>query len=169
MDAATAHPALSAARPPYGVAVSRRRPRRARLLGWSGITGALRRRGRRARDVTLLGTSIPGPPGEEGNCLLLVRARRVVGQVHYRLCADCEQGLITGLVIDEHLLGAGLGHRALSHLRFRHPGLTWRTTLDPRAAAGLARRRPRRAVAAGRLCLHASGGRSDATAVAPGV
>lgn len=76
--------------------------------------------------------------GEE--CLLLVHIRKVVGQVTYRACDECAQGVITDVVLDEPFRDCGLGTRALSHLRSRHPGVTWRTTMETRLTRGLLRR-----------------------------
>ncbi len=93
--------------------------------------------GRHGRPTsTLFGPSPPvqTPPAEQrgarhsrrGNIIgRLRRAYRAiefpVGQVHYRTCSDCAQGVITALVIDEHFGSTGLGNRAPSHLRSRPP------------------------------------------------
>ncbi|WP_406011099.1 hypothetical protein OG440_36905 [Streptomyces sp. NBC_00637] len=125
--------------------------------------GRHRRAGRRAgrwhrrwlsyRDVELLPSSSPeGGAGEE--CLLLVHIRKVVGRVTYRACAECAEGVITDVVLDEPFRDCGLGTRALSHLRSRHPDITWRTTLDRRLTRDLLHRMriPRAAVAGS--CSH---------------
>lgn len=106
------------------------------------ITGRFRRRILAYRAIEFLSTHIPdGPgsgPGEE--CLLLVHIRQVVGQVHYRMCADCARGVITAVAIDRRFHSTGLGTRALSHLRSRHPGIAWRSTLSMRTTRDLLRR-----------------------------
>ncbi|MFJ4950795.1 hypothetical protein [Streptomyces sp. NPDC088760] len=103
-------------------------------------TGRLRRRVLAYRAIDLLSTHIPDDPGPGDECLLLVHTRQVVGQVRYRICTDCAQGVITAVVIDERFHSTGLGTRALSHLRSRHPGLTWRSTLSKRTTRALLRR-----------------------------
>ncbi|MGW2615092.1 N-acetyltransferase [Streptomyces sp. NPDC001500] len=70
----------------------------------------------------------------------MVHIRKVVGQVTYRACDECAEGVITDVVLDEPFRDCGLGTRALSHLRSRHPGVTWRTTLETRLTRGLLRR-----------------------------
>ncbi|MGW4510005.1 GNAT family N-acetyltransferase [Streptomyces sp. NPDC004436] len=94
------------------------------------------------RAIDFLCTDLPDASGtgvEEG-CLLLVHIRRVVGQVRYRVCDACGRGVITAVVIDERFRGAGLGTRALSHLRSRHPGRTWTSPTTRHAALDLLRR-----------------------------
>lgn len=91
-------------------------------------------------------------PGEE--CLLLVHIRQVVGQVHYRICTDCAQGVITAIAIDERFHSTGLGTRALSHLRSRHPGLAWRSTLNLRTTRDLLRRMRIPTITADTHCTH---------------
>ncbi|MGV9567921.1 GNAT family N-acetyltransferase [Streptomyces sp. NPDC003480] len=103
-------------------------------------TGRLRRRVLAYRAIDFLSTHIPDDPGPGDECLLLVHTRQVVGQVRYRICTDCDQGVITAVVIDERFRSTGLGTRALSHLRSRHPGLTWRSTLSKRTTRDLLRR-----------------------------
>ncbi|MBW5423139.1 N-acetyltransferase [Streptomyces sp. BG9H] len=84
----------------------------------------------------------------------MVHVRKVVGRVTYRACAQCAEGVITDVVLDEPFRDSGLGTRALSHLRSRYPGVTWRTTLDRRLNRDLLRRmRVPRASAAG-TCPH---------------
>ncbi|WP_020124850.1 hypothetical protein [Streptomyces canus] len=95
-------------------------------------TGRLRRRVLAYRAIDFLSTHIPDDPGPGDECLLLVHTRQVVGQIRYRICTDCALGVITAVVIDERFHSTGLGTRALSHLRSRHPGLTWRSTLRSR-------------------------------------
>ncbi|MFJ4878571.1 hypothetical protein ACIP93_25665 [Streptomyces sp. NPDC088745] len=105
-------------------------------------TGRLRRRLLAYRAVDFRDTHIPQAPSGRASeeCLLLVHVRRVVGQVHYRMCERCARGVITDISIDEHFHKTGLGTRALSHLRARHPGVTWRNTLTGRSTRDLVRR-----------------------------
>ncbi|MDQ0828456.1 hypothetical protein QF032_000300 [Streptomyces achromogenes] len=94
------------------------------------------------------------PQGPDEECLLLVHVRKVVGQVTYRVCGECADGVITEVVLDEPFRACGLGTRAVSHLRARYPELTWRTTLDTRLTRDLMHRlRIPRAGAAG-MCSH---------------
>ncbi|MEU7428320.1 hypothetical protein [Streptomyces sp. NPDC040750] len=102
--------------------------------------GRLRRRVLAYRAIEFLSTHIPDDPGPGDECLLLVHTRQVVGQVRYRICTGCAQGVITTVVIDERFHSTGLGTRALSHLRSRHPGLTWRSTLRKRTTRDLLHR-----------------------------
>ncbi|MFF9287178.1 hypothetical protein [Streptomyces griseosporeus] len=104
------------------------------------LTGHLRRRILAYRAIEFLSTHIPDNPGPGEECLLLVHIRQVVGRVQYRICTNCAQGVITAVVIDERFLSTGLGTRALSHLRSRHPGLAWRSTLHKRTTRDLLRR-----------------------------
>ncbi|MFD5814082.1 hypothetical protein [Streptomyces sp. NPDC127038] len=106
----------------------------------SRISGRVRRRLLAYRAIDFLSTHIPDSAGPGEECLLLVHIRQVVGQVHYRLCLDCAQGVITAVVIDQRFYSTGLSTRALSHLRSRHPGLAWRSTLRKRATRALLRR-----------------------------
>ncbi|OKK15698.1 hypothetical protein AMK16_27270 [Streptomyces sp. CB00455] len=87
--------------------------------------------------------------------MLLVHVRRVVGQVHYRRCTTCAEGVITGVDIDADFLGSGLPTRALSHLHSRHPGIIWRSTLTGRTTRDLLRRMRIPATPAGSACVHA--------------
>ncbi|MGW0392918.1 hypothetical protein ACWDYJ_18870 [Streptomyces sp. NPDC003042] len=96
------------------------------------IAGRLRRRILAYRAIEFLSTHIPDASGPGDECLLFVHVRQVVGQVHYRICSNCAQGVITVVVIDERFHGTGLGTRALSHLRSRHPGIAWFSTLSMR-------------------------------------
>ncbi|MEU5152057.1 N-acetyltransferase [Streptomyces yangpuensis] len=84
----------------------------------------------------------------------MVHVRKIVGQVHYRICTDCGQGLITGIDIDGNLVSSGLGNRALSHLRARHPGMSWRSTLSLRTTRNLLRRMRIPAASADVPCVH---------------
>ncbi|MFF7549628.1 hypothetical protein ACFZCU_39240 [Streptomyces canus] len=102
-------------------------------------TGRLRRLVLAYRAIDFLSTHIPDDPGPGDECLLLAHTRQVVGEVRYRICTDCAQGVITAVVIDERFHSTGLGTRALSYLRSRHPGLTWRSTLRKRTTRDLLR------------------------------
>ncbi|MGW7435326.1 hypothetical protein [Streptomyces sp. NPDC054849] len=104
-----------------------------------GLGRRLRRRILAYRDVEFLSTRIPGDPTPAQECLLLVHVRKVVGQIHYQICTSCGQGVITGIHIDEHFLSSGLGNRALSHLRARHPGVRWHSNLTLRTTCDLLR------------------------------
>ncbi|MFJ9732701.1 GNAT family N-acetyltransferase [Streptomyces sp. NPDC101169] len=117
--------------------------------------GRLRRRVLAYRAIEFLSTHIPDDPGPGDECLLLVHTRQVVGQVRYRICTDCAQGVITAVVIDERFQSTGLGTRALSHLRSRHPGLTWRSTLHKRTTRDLLRRMRIPTTTSATPCLHA--------------
>ncbi|MEU9146076.1 hypothetical protein [Streptomyces sp. NPDC048349] len=127
---------------------------RARRSRRGGLGRRLRRRLFAYRDVEFLSTHIPGDPGPGEECLLLVHVRRVVGQIHYRACATCGEGTITSIDIDEDLHSTGLGTRAVSHLRSRHPGLTWRSTLTLRTTRDLLRRMRIPTSAALTTCAH---------------
>ncbi|MEU6277769.1 hypothetical protein ABZ871_36045 [Streptomyces populi] len=116
----------------------------------------MRRRLLAYRAIDFLSTHIPDTSGPGEECLLLVHIRQVVGQVHYRLCTDCAQGVITAVVIDERFHSTGLGTRALSHLRSRHPGLAWRSTLRKRTTRDLLHRMRIPAAASAAPCPHAS-------------
>ncbi|MEV7559549.1 hypothetical protein [Streptomyces sp. NPDC089795] len=125
-----------------------RHRRRGRLGRW------WRRRILAYRDIEFLSTRIPCDPGPGLECLLLVHVRKIVGQVHYRICTDCGQGVITGIDIDGAFLSSGLGNRALSHLRARHPGVSWRSTLSLRTTRDLLRRMRIPAASADVPCAH---------------
>ncbi|WP_167161900.1 hypothetical protein [Streptomyces sp. MBT27] len=124
----------------------------------------LRRRLFAYRDIEFLSTHVPGAPGpcssgprsaapgEER--LLLVHIRRVVGEIHYRTCGQCAAGMITGIDIDEDLHRTGLDTRALSHLRSRHPGISWHSTRALRTRRDLLRRMRIPTVRAGHVCAH---------------
>lgn len=90
------------------------------------------------RDVDILHS--PAPRGDAVECLLLVHIRRVVGQVTYQVCEECSEGLITEVHLDASFAGSGLDTRALSHLRARYPGISWRSTFDHRLTRHVLRR-----------------------------
>ncbi|MEV7415659.1 hypothetical protein [Streptomyces sp. NPDC089919] len=102
----------------------------------------LRRRLLAYRAIDFLSTHLPGTTGPDDECLLLVHARQVVGEVRYRLCPTCARGTITAIDIQERFRRSGLDVRALAHLRSRHPGLTWSPPVVAPATDRL-RRRPR--------------------------
>ncbi|GHA05885.1 hypothetical protein GCM10010329_30490 [Streptomyces spiroverticillatus] len=87
-------------------------------------------------------THLPEAPSGKASeeCLLLVHVRQIVGRVHYRMCERCARAVITGISIDERFRTTGLGTRALSHLRSRHPGVTWRNRAPGRTTRDLVRR-----------------------------
>ncbi|MER6349792.1 N-acetyltransferase [Streptomyces sp. NPDC001595] len=80
--------------------------------------------------------------------------RKVVGRVTYRTCDRCAEGVITDVILDEPFCDSWLGTRALSHLRSRYPGVTWRTTLDRRLTRDLLRRMRVPEAVAGTSCPH---------------
>ncbi|MCL7430283.1 hypothetical protein [Streptomyces sp. YS415] len=141
-------PALAAQTPPPGHTGAKHARR-------SRVTGRLRRRILAYRAIDFLSTHIPDTSGTGEECLLLVHIRQVVGQVQYRICTDCAQGVITAVVIDERFQSTGLGTRALSHLRSRHPGLAWRSTLRKRTTQDLLRRMRIPATTSATPCPHA--------------
>ncbi|MFI6808047.1 GNAT family N-acetyltransferase [Streptomyces luteogriseus] len=100
----------------------------------------------------MLPSPSPEDAGEE--CLLLVHIRKVVGRVTYRTCDECDEGVITDVVLDEPFRDCGLGTRALSHLRSQHPDVTWHTTLDNRLTRDLLRRMRTPKAALGGNCSH---------------
>ncbi|MGW8724829.1 hypothetical protein ACWGNF_02190 [Streptomyces sp. NPDC055808] len=120
-----------------------------------GLGRRLRRRLFAYRDIEFLSTHVPGAPGPGEERLLLVHIRRVVGQIHYRTCGLCAEGTITGIDIEEDLHRAGLDTRALSHLRSRHPGITWHSTRALRTRRDLLRRMRIPTVGADNACGHA--------------
>ncbi|MFC9005678.1 GNAT family N-acetyltransferase [Streptomyces microflavus] len=128
--------------------------------------GRLRRRLLAYRSIEFLSSRIPGGPGPDAECLLLVHMRKVVGQVSYRLCDHCDQGVITDVALEERFRSAGLGTRALSHLRSRHPGVRWRSTLNLRATRDLLRRMSIPATVTAGLCPHL-GDRAPGAGVRP--
>ncbi|MEU9473606.1 hypothetical protein AB0D78_45115 [Streptomyces avermitilis] len=93
------------------------------------IAGRLRLRIIACRDIEFLSSRTPGHAGGGEEYLLLVHVRKVVGRVDYHICTACTEAVITGVVIEERFHDTGLGARALAHLRFRHPGMAWRSTL----------------------------------------
>ncbi|MGW3582992.1 GNAT family N-acetyltransferase [Streptomyces rubiginosohelvolus] len=118
--------------------------------------GRLRRRIMVYRSIEFLPSRVPGGTRPDEQCLLLVHIRKVVGQVRYQLCDRCDQGVITAVTLEERFRGTGLGTRALSHLRSRHPSVRWRSTLNLRATRDLLRRMSIPAtIAAG--CPHTGG------------
>ena len=122
------------------------------------LRGRLRRRILAYRAIDFLSTHIPGASGPGEERLLLVHIRQVVGQVHYRICADCAEGVITAVDIEERFHSTGLGTRALSHLRSIHPGITWRSTSHARTTRDLLRRmRIRTTTASAVTCAHEPG------------
>ncbi|MFD3975273.1 GNAT family N-acetyltransferase [Streptomyces cyaneofuscatus] len=116
--------------------------------------GRLRRRLLVYRSIEFLSSRVPGGTRPDEECLLLVHIRKVVGQVRYRLCDHCEQGVITDVTLEERFRGTGLGTRALAHLRSCHPGVSWRSTLNLRATRELLRRMSIPATGSARLCPH---------------
>ncbi|MFC8226101.1 hypothetical protein [Streptomyces sp. NPDC057287] len=94
--------------------------------------------------------------GTGERCLLLVLVRKVVGHVEFRLCASCEEAVITDVMIEKRFHRSGLGTRALSHLRARYPGIVWHTTLDRRVTRDLLRRMRVPRQAEGARCPHTS-------------
>ncbi|WP_234321311.1 hypothetical protein [Streptomyces katrae] len=129
-------------------------PHAARHRRREGLGRRLRRKIRAYRDIEFLSTRIPGDPSPGQECLLLVHVRKVVGQVHYQICTACGNGVITGVDIDEYFLSSGLGNRALAHLRSRHPGISWRSTLTLRTTRDLLRRMRIPAASADVACVH---------------
>lgn len=134
----------------------------------SRLTGRLRRRLLAYRAIDFLSTHIPGTSGPGEECLLLIHIRQVVGQVHYRLCTNCAQGVITAVVIDERFHSTALGTRALSHLRSRHPGLAWRSTLRKRTTRDLLSRMRIPMTASAAPCPHAPWTPSDSGPILAG-
>lgn len=111
-----------------------------RHAGGGGILRRLRRRILAYQHVELLSSRIPGDTGTGDEVLLLVHVRKVVGEIHYRMCLTCAEAVIAAVDIDPRFLGTGLDTRALSHLRAWHPGLTWHSTLNLRGSRDLLRR-----------------------------
>jgi hypothetical protein len=138
------HHARARKRPLFGLATAARTsppgPAGAKHSRRSRITARVRRRLLAYRAIEFLSTHLLDDPGPGEECLLLVHIRQVVGQVRYRMCPECAQAVITAVTIDERFHSTGLGTRALSHLRSRHPGITWRSTLSRRATRDLLRR-----------------------------
>lgn len=63
--------------------------------------------------------------------MLLVLHRRVVGEISYLLCTGCPVGQLTTTSMVTRLPERAIARRALSHLRFRHPGRTWLSPIPP--------------------------------------
>ncbi|MFI5721488.1 hypothetical protein [Streptomyces cyaneofuscatus] len=108
------------------------------------------------RSIEFLPSRVPGGTRPDEACLLLVHIRKVVGQVRYQLCDRCDQGVITDVALEERFRSTGLGIRALSHLRSRHPGVRWRSTLKLRATRDLLRRMSIPATGAAGSCPHSA-------------
>ncbi|MFE2553705.1 hypothetical protein ACFXGI_35040 [Streptomyces sp. NPDC059355] len=121
----------------------------------SRIGGRLHRRILAYRAIEFLSAHIPDNSGPGEECLLLVHIRHVVGQVRYTICPDCARGTITAVIIDERFHSAGLGTRALSHLRSRHPTTAWRSTATGRTTRNLLRRMLFPTTTAATSCDHA--------------
>lgn len=132
-----------------------------------GILRRLRRRLLAYQHIDLLSSHIPGDTGAGDEVLLLIHVRKVVGEVHYRMCPMCAEAVITGVDIDAYFLGTGLDTRALSHLRARHPGLTWHSTLNLRGTRDLLRRS--RILDGAGLCTHLRGQADSAERVQPAI
>lgn len=112
------------------------------------------------RDIEILCLRIPGSaegPGASER-LLLIHVRKVVGQIHYRACTDCGEGVITAMDIDEsyHSRKPHFRMRALSHLRFRHPQLIWRNTAAERGRRNLLQRVSHLAPGSRSRCTHSA-------------
>ncbi|MEU0137180.1 hypothetical protein ABZ172_24605 [Streptomyces sp. NPDC006296] len=120
----------------------------------AGLARRLRLRILAYRDIEFLSAHVPEDAGPGEECLLLVHVRKVVGQIHYRICTACGEGVIRDVDIDARLHSAGIGTRALSHLRSRHPGITWRSTVTLRATRDLLRRMRVLAASAETRCAH---------------
>lgn len=141
----TAAPAASE-RPP--------RPEGSRHARRVRLADRLRRKILAYRDIDFLSSHHPRATGNDESCLLLVHIRKVVGQVRYRICRGCAEAVITSVEIEDRFRSAGLGTRALSHLRSRHPGLTWRSTPAARPARDLLRRMGIPMIRGGSTCSH---------------
>ncbi|WP_199816612.1 hypothetical protein [Streptomyces griseus] len=114
--------------PSFRPALPASRPAAARHARRDGFAVRLRRRIRAYTSVEFLSTHIPGTTGPGQERLLLVNGSQVVGQVRYQLCPPCAHGVITAITLSEPFRDTGLGTRALSHLRARHPGTAWQST-----------------------------------------
>ncbi|WP_433543864.1 hypothetical protein ACQPZG_01180 (plasmid) [Streptomyces sp. CA-294286] len=155
------------ARPTYGpfrsAPAGEAAPHGARRGRRDGFGRRLRLRLLAYREIEFCSTRIPGgaadAPGgglwPEEDCLLFVHGRKVVGQIHYRTCTPCGEGVITGIDISAHLRSTGIGTRALSHLRARHPGVSWHSTLTRRTTRDLLRRMGIPSATPHPLCVHA--------------
>lgn len=93
--------------------------------GWA----RMRRRGRTL--AALEWTSSSPRDAAEEHKLLLVLHRRVVGEISYLLCTGCPVGQLTTTSMVTRLPERAIARRALSHLRFRHPGRTWLSPIPP--------------------------------------
>ncbi|MEV6858879.1 GNAT family N-acetyltransferase [Streptomyces microflavus] len=142
---------LGPASPARSTAAEQGRPKHSRR---GRSTGRLRRRLVAYRSIELLSSRIPGGIGPDEECLLLVHVRKVVGQVRYQICTHCDEGVITDVALEERFRNTGLGTRALSHLRSRHPGVSWRSTLRLRATRDLLRRMCVPTMTAAGMCPH---------------
>ncbi|MGX5187791.1 hypothetical protein ACWKT5_34860 [Streptomyces avermitilis] len=141
------NPAPAGETPVVGLGSGRHR-RKAR------ITGRLRLRMIAYRDVEFLSSRTPGDTGGGEEYLLLVHVRKVVGRVDYRICTACAEAVVTGVVIEERFHDTGLGARALAHLRFRHPGMAWRSALGLPTTRDFKRRMRLPAKGEDGLCSH---------------
>ncbi|MFD3700338.1 hypothetical protein ACFWUZ_30135 [Streptomyces sp. NPDC058646] len=133
----------------------------------AGFRARLQRRIRAQRDIDILSPYVPGAGDVTEECLLLVHVRKVVGQISYRTCTACAEGVITAVDIDEpyHSSRPRLNTRVLSHLRFRHPHLTWHDTTAGHSTRNLLHRlsrvTPTPAPTPSSRCLHTAGADVD--------
>ncbi|WP_229076845.1 hypothetical protein [Actinoplanes sp. DH11] len=66
-----------------------------------------------------------------GHQLLFLRlGGHVIGKLDYQVCEPCRRGLVRKLDVDHSYRGLGLGSRAIHRMQHRHPGYTWRTTVQ---------------------------------------
>ncbi|MFF0738930.1 hypothetical protein ACFYVL_00880 [Streptomyces sp. NPDC004111] len=131
------------------------------------LTLRLRRRLLAYRAIDFQPVHLSGDPERGEECLLLVHIRKVVGQVQYRICTECTQGVITAVVIDEPFHSTGLSTRALSHLRSRHPELAWFSTMRRRTTRDLLRRMRIPTVLSPTPCSHPHGHQTPSRAAGP--
>lgn len=143
---------------PFAPAASERTPRPdgSRHARRGRLVDRLRRKILAYRDIDFLSSHHPRETGNGESCLLLVHIRKVVGQVHYRICSSCAEAVITGVEIEDRFRSAGLGTRALAHLRSRHPGLKWRSASAARPARDFLRRMGIPVTRVGATCSHVS-------------
>ncbi len=143
---------------PFAPAASERTPRPdgSRHARRGRFAQRLRRKILAYRDIDFLSSHHPRQAAHDESCLLLVHIRKVVGQVRYRICSSCAEAVITGVEIEDRFRSAGLGTRALAHLRSRHPGLKWRSTSAARPARELLRRMGIPVTRGGVTCSHVS-------------
>ncbi|WP_329192496.1 MULTISPECIES: hypothetical protein [unclassified Streptomyces] len=106
----------------------------------ASFAARLRRKLLAYREIEFLSPGGRRSPATGEECLLLVHVRKVVGEIRYRICSTCAESVITSVDIEERFRAAGLGIRALCHLRSRHPGTTWRSTPRLRGTSDLLRR-----------------------------